>query len=423
MTLVKLEVEIDQSPEFELAEGAVNLVGANFSGRSTALATYLRARPPQARCILLGPYAESGLSGVATTVQEELHFYGGPRPTPAQGLETVATDLQEIGAQRVSTLSGGQQVLLALECFAQSSCSHLGVDGALEQLDAARRVYVISWLETLRTHARQAVVVDNRSPTQLRGRTWALPATQGPFALRLDHMPHAAARSAAPVVQLQGVSFAYPGGATVLKDVSLNLAPGFAYRLHGANGCGKSTLLKLLTGVVAPSAGELRLDGVAYRPHRSGNAAIALATQDPDHQWVATTFEADFARKQHGFRGEKHAHSTGSTSFADICEALGMSQSAQTHLLDLPKALRKRASWAWPLCGTLPWIALDEPSLGQDLAAVDQLAAAMQALIRRGHGIVFVSHDERLAQRVAHRTLSFGGNSVQLEDGHGGMKP
>ena len=63
-----------------------------------------------------------------------------------------------------------------------------------------------------------------------------------------------------------GVSFTYPGSdRPALDDVSFSLPPGTRLGLVGANGSGKTTLVKLATGLYAPDAGEVRLDGLALQ--------------------------------------------------------------------------------------------------------------------------------------------------------------
>ncbi len=66
-------------------------------------------------------------------------------------------------------------------------------------------------------------------------------------------------------LRFEGVSFAYPGGKTVLHDISLHLAPGQSLALVGENGSGKTTLIKLLTRLYIPTRGRIMLDGTDLR--------------------------------------------------------------------------------------------------------------------------------------------------------------
>lgn len=66
---------------------------------------------------------------------------------------------------------------------------------------------------------------------------------------------------AEPFLELVGITKAYPG-VIALQDVSLSVAPGEVIGLIGENGAGKSTLMRVLGGVVAPTLGTMRIDGV-----------------------------------------------------------------------------------------------------------------------------------------------------------------
>jgi len=72
-------------------------------------------------------------------------------------------------------------------------------------------------------------------------------------------------------VGFEDVSFAYPGGDTVLHDVSLRIAPRSRVAIVGETGSGKSTLAKLLTRLMDPSSGEVTIDGVDLRRVRFGS--------------------------------------------------------------------------------------------------------------------------------------------------------
>ncbi|MGA3362518.1 MAG: ABC transporter ATP-binding protein [Solirubrobacteraceae bacterium] len=75
-----------------------------------------------------------------------------------------------------------------------------------------------------------------------------------------------------------GLAKRFPGGVEAIADVSIELADGEFVSIVGPSGCGKSTLLAMLAGLLAPSAGEIALDGasppggllgrVGYMPQR-----------------------------------------------------------------------------------------------------------------------------------------------------------
>ncbi len=83
-------------------------------------------------------------------------------------------------------------------------------------------------------------------------------------------------------VEFRDVSFAYPGGDTVLDDVSLHVAAGTRVAVVGETGSGKSTFAKLLTRLMDPSNGAVLLDGVDARRVRNASLrrSVVLVPQE-----------------------------------------------------------------------------------------------------------------------------------------------
>ena len=72
--------------------------------------------------------------------------------------------------------------------------------------------------------------------------------------------------SAAPLIEIDRVSFGYDASRTILDDVSLQFARGQVTAILGGSGCGKTTLLRLIAGVHPATRGELRFDGARIDP-------------------------------------------------------------------------------------------------------------------------------------------------------------
>jgi len=386
--------------------------GPNFSGRSGALMALLRDGAFAAESFYIGPYSEAALSGLSSTIADEIELYGAMtasfRRPPFSLLDVAAFSTRE-----PQTLSGGEQVLLALHCFSLSGYRALAIDTALEQLDQANRDAALDFLDPRRELVESVALIDNRLPPPLPGwRCAERAADTTDFACDPRRVVADLPRRQAPAITIRGLTFAYRHGKDIFRDVDLALDGGAAYRLAGPNGAGKTTLLKLLVGVLAPSAGALLLGGEPYRPWRQGNRAIALATQNPDHQWCGATLRDDLARRRSAFaRWVDPARMAGARMEA-LAAALGI-HSLDARLYELPLAARKRLSWLWPLSGALPWVMLDEPSLGQDLATRTQLAAAIGSLTALGYGVLFVTHDDDFADRIPHRVLAIGNAQVK----------
>ena len=92
-------------------------------------------------------------------------------------------------------------------------------------------------------------------------------------------------------IEFDDVEFAYPGGPPVLRDVSLRIEPGSRVAVVGETGSGKTTLAKLLTRLMDPSRGAVRLDGVDLRevPFESLRQHVVMVPQE------GFLFDADLA--------------------------------------------------------------------------------------------------------------------------------
>jgi energy-coupling factor transporter ATP-binding protein EcfA2 len=355
----------------------------------------LREKGP---AFFVGPHAEAALSGLSSTVADEIEIYRSP--TAAREAFTPL-DLASYADRKPPTLSGGEQVLLALHCFSLSDYPAIGIDTALEQLDPDNRDDAIRYLAHGAAQGFSAFLADNRlDPSGMT--VHELTGTSPEFACDLAAAARPPACDPMPI-RVNGLSFRYPGGRDIFRDANVMLEPGQAYRLTGANGAGKTTFFKLLAGVLAPDMGSIELSGTPYAPWRTGNRAFAFATQNPDHQWCGATLAEDIARRRSALA--RHAIKVPSDeTLAEQAARLGV-RSMDQHLYELPLVARKRLSWLWPFSGVMPWAVLDEPTLGQDRATRAALAEAIAHLGRGGYGVVFITHDDEFAARIAHRPL------------------
>jgi cobalt/nickel transport system ATP-binding protein len=385
------------------------LVGSNFSGRSDALRKVTLEQ--RGSMFLVGPYAEAALSGLANTVGDEIAVYAHDGASERAAFAPI--DWTKLAARKPATLSGGEQVLLALHCFSRSAYRAIGIDTALEQLDAVNRALALDDLSG--GNSFDAILIDNRLDHVPAGwQRGELARATNPFACNLAGMVADLRPRAASAISIRRLAFAYPARGAIFHDLDLTLEPGRIYRLAGANGAGKTTLFKLMVGVLRPSAGTILLDGKPYAPHREGNRAFALAMQNPDHQWCGATLAEDTARRRRALTTIPGAMPPTDDLLGRLARALGVGSPDQ-HLYELPLALRKRLGWLWPFSGAMPWIMLDEPTIGQDRDTRTGLAMIMSRLCAIGYGVVVVTHDDDFAASFPHQRLRIDDRTIRAE--------
>jgi energy-coupling factor transporter ATP-binding protein EcfA2 len=371
------------------------IAGRNFSGRSRLLLA--RARQFGRPSYFIGPYAEAALSGLSSTVADEIEIY---RAKDQANRRSPFGEISVEPRRKPQSLSGGEQVLLALHCFSISAYGAVAIDNALEQLDARNRRDALTYLDS---DAFDVLLTDNR--TRPPGWTYSeQPTADATFACNWDRLCAEIAPRQAPIIAIRRLSFGYRPGSDIFRDAEATLQPGHAYRLSGPNGAGKTTLLKILVGALVPRSAEILLDGTRYEPWRSGNRALALATQNPDQQWCGATLREDLARRRAALAVRADQAALAEPRIAHLARDLGIA-SLDQHLYELPLAARKRISWLWPFAGAHPWIMLDEPTIGQDDDTCRALARVLAQICHAGYGVIIVTHDDAFAAEVPHRLL------------------
>jgi energy-coupling factor transport system ATP-binding protein len=346
--------------------------GPNFSGR-TAL---LRKEPG----LYLGPDASHFLSGIASTVREEIAL--GSRSSANSTLAEFGID--HLATRNPFTLSGGEQVLVALAAIARSGTDQASLDCCLEQVDELQRCGA---LQALRAHVPRLKVADNTMEQWQTTFSDILDTRRSAFG---PPPPQIVAHVRRPFhvqppcrLRVRGLSFGYERRSLLLNGAAAQFVPGHVILLEGSNGTGKSTLSKLLAGLLRPLSGTVVADNQVFSTWHRPGALVAYHHQDPDVQLFADTVRGELELSA----GPVHP------DFVDwAAEVFGLSALLASYPLDLPFVLRKRVALAATLARRCPWYILDEPTLGQDSQNSEQIAAILSSLVDQGAGVVVISH-------------------------------
>jgi iron complex transport system ATP-binding protein len=202
------------------------------------------------------------------------------------------------------------------------------------------------------------------------------------------------------------------GGALLLDDVSLSVAPGDVVAIIGPNGAGKSTLLRALAGDVRPAHGAVRLLGRPLHAWPVQEQARRRAVL-PQQSTLAFAFTA----REVVLLG-RAPHSGGTSGPRDAAIAEGALEAVDAgHLADrwyttLSGGEQQRVHLArvlaqiWePIDDQPRFLLLDEPTNSLDLAHQHHTLALARRWARQGVGVVVVLHDLNLAAQYADRLV------------------
>jgi iron complex transport system ATP-binding protein len=208
------------------------------------------------------------------------------------------------------------------------------------------------------------------------------------------------------------------GGRPVLTGVSAAFEPGTVTAVLGPNGAGKSTLLEAMAGLLAPAAGEIRLDGVplAALPARARARAIGYLPQGATLHWNLTVADVVALGRTPHVGAFAAASAADRDAVARAMAAADVDSLARRRALDLSGGERARVLLARVLAGEPRVLLADEPLANLDprhqLEALRLLRGAADA----GAAVVLVLHDLAAAARAADRLILLAGGRV-LGDG------
>jgi ABC-type sugar transport system ATPase subunit len=219
-------------------------------------------------------------------------------------------------------------------------------------------------------------------------------------------------RRAEVFIEARGIAKSYPG-VRALAGIDLDVRAGEILALVGENGAGKSTLMKILSGAVAPSEGELRIDG---RP-------VQLSTpQDAQYYGISTIYQElmiapDLSVLENVFLGNLRRGRLGLLDWQGmrldaerILAKLGFTAPVDTKAKELSVAELQLIEIAKSLTHRSRLIIMDEPTASLAKEEVGNLFRIVRELRAEGIAIIFITHH-------LHEIFEICDRAVVLRDG------
>ncbi|MFI0449849.1 ATP-binding cassette domain-containing protein [Actinomadura sp. 6N118] len=205
-----------------------------------------------------------------------------------------------------------------------------------------------------------------------------------------------------------------------VDDVSFHVAAGEFVGYLGPNGAGKSTTIKMLTGILTPSSGSVRVCGLDPSRQRTTLARrIGVVFGQRTTLWWDLPLRDSLTLIRHLYRVDAAAHRS---RLAELTGLLELGPFLDTPVRQLSLGQRMRGDLAAALLHDPELLVLDEPTIGLDVvskATVREFLARLNS--ERGTTILLTTHDlgdiERLCRRVMiidHGRLAYDGDLARL---------
>ena len=213
-----------------------------------------------------------------------------------------------------------------------------------------------------------------------------------------------------------------------VRDLSFTIEPGEMVGYIGPNGAGKSTTIKMLTGILVPTSGHLRVAGLDPTRSRTELARrIGVVFGQRTTLWWDLPLRDSFEllRKIYRVPDERFA-----ANLEEFVELLDLADLLDKPVRQLSLGQRMRGDIAAALLHDPEILYLDEPTIGLDVISKGRLREFLRALnARRGTTLLLTTHDlqdiEALCDRVIvidHGTVVFDGPLAALQARGGGSR-
>ena len=211
-----------------------------------------------------------------------------------------------------------------------------------------------------------------------------------------------------PIFSVKGLSKRY-GSATVVNNLSFDIAPGECLGVIGPNGAGKTTTIRMCLGLTAPDAGS-----ISFLAAGQGNAVFQMpqdALAIKERLGIVSQFDSldpDFSCAENllvfgRYFGMKDA--VIKARIPKLLEFAALTHKADAKLSELSGGMKRRLSLARALVNDPQLLLLDEPTTGLDPQARHLMWERLQRLVQQGKSILLTTHFMDEAERLCNRLL------------------
>jgi ABC-2 type transport system ATP-binding protein len=187
------------------------------------------------------------------------------------------------------------------------------------------------------------------------------------------------------------------GALVAVDQINLRVAPGQFFGFLGTNGAGKSTTLKMLTGLLAPTAGQIQILGLGFESHGIEiKRQIGVVPEGMALSKRLTGAEyLNFVGRMYGLD-----RSTAALRTKELLEFMQLADEGKKLVADYSLGMQKKLALAAAVIHGPRILFLDEPFEGVDAIAAGTLKALLQRMISRGVTVFLTSHVLEIVERL-----------------------
>jgi len=213
-------------------------------------------------------------------------------------------------------------------------------------------------------------------------------------------------------IEIRNLCHRFPDGTLGIGGIDLSIEKGEFVVIAGKNGSGKTTLLRHLNGLLAPSNGEVILDGMSVgQDPRRARRIVGMVFQDADSQIVGETVYEDAAFGPENLKLDREAIRQ---RVADALAVVALERLSEQRPHILSGGEKRRLAIAGVLAMEPEVVVFDEPFSNLDYDGIRQVLTQMLTLHKVGKTLLVTTHDlEKVIAHADRLVILFEGEVVR----------
>lgn len=196
----------------------------------------------------------------------------------------------------------------------------------------------------------------------------------------------------------------------VLDKVSFTVDPGQTVFLCGVNGAGKTTLLKVISGLLSPDAGTVKLGGACLKrdPETAKQHLGVISHKSMLYPDLSVTENLSFFADLYGVQNAK-------SRISQLLTEAKLTSYRHDRVTVLSRGLLQRLAIARALIHTPSILLADEPFTGLDTDSCLHLKDTLDRFVKEGGAVVMTTHETHLGLSCSSRVLLLDGSHITLD--------
>jgi NitT/TauT family transport system ATP-binding protein len=212
-----------------------------------------------------------------------------------------------------------------------------------------------------------------------------------------------------PIIEIEHIDFTYTEGQKVIEDFNLTIYDQELITIVGASGCGKSTLLNIIAGLLPPTSGMARINGVEIT--QPGPDRTMVFQDDAVFPWYTVRQNVEY-----GLRVQKIQKQKRNELVDHYINLVGLNEATDLYPRQLSGGMRKRVDVARAIATKPEVLLMDEPFAALDVLTKQRLQEEFLNIWSANRvTVVFVTHDLEEALYLSDRVVVMTPNPGRVQ--------